>query len=310
VANGAGAVTINSNVGLGANQTWTNNSANALTVAGSISGSGNLTTAGSGTVNLSGSNTYTGNTTVSAGTMVVSGTINGSRNVTIGGGATAAAMNVSGTLGSVTAPAAVTIAASGILTGNGTVNGAITSSAGTLQPLGGDSNGLVVASGSVALSSGSTFGLLMANSNANNPTPGAPGLSDYSKLTLSTGVTANISGASLLTQDVGAINYGDLFTVILSGTAVTGTFNIAGASSAGLSTSYFTDASGQAWEINYKYDLSLGTTGNNVSPSTFAAISNGTNVAVLAVPEPNSFAMLAASLGMALGLQRFRRRRV
>jgi hypothetical protein len=35
----------------------------------------------------------------------------------------------------------------------------------------------------------------------------------------------------------------------------------------------------------------------------------GTNVALLAVPEPNSWTMLAGSLGIALGWPRFRRRR-
>jgi len=33
-------------------------------------------------------------------------------------------------------------------------------------------------------------------------------------------------------------------------------------------------------------------------------------VALLVVPEPNAMSMLAGSLGLALGLQRFRRRRV
>jgi hypothetical protein len=32
-------------------------------------------------------------------------------------------------------------------------------------------------------------------------------------------------------------------------------------------------------------------------------------VAIMAIPEPNSLAMLAGSMGLALGLQRFRRRR-
>ncbi len=33
------------------------------------------------------------------------------------------------------------------------------------------------------------------------------------------------------------------------------------------------------------------------------------DIALMAIPEPNSFAMLASSIGPALGLQRFRRRR-
>ena len=38
-------------------------------------------------------------------------------------------------------------------------------------------------------------------------------------------------------------------------------------------------------------------------------IDGGTSVALLVVPEPNALSMLAGSLGLALGLQRFRRRR-
>ena len=65
------ASTIAANVKLGANQTWTNNSANALTVSGGISGSGNLTKAGSGTLIVSGTNTYNGTTTLNAGNLTL-----------------------------------------------------------------------------------------------------------------------------------------------------------------------------------------------------------------------------------------------
>ena len=44
-----------------------NNNA-VLTISGNIGGSGSLTKAGGGLVTLTGSNTYTGNTTVNAGT--------------------------------------------------------------------------------------------------------------------------------------------------------------------------------------------------------------------------------------------------
>jgi len=66
------ASTIAANVALGASQTWTNNSVNSLTVSGRVSGGGNnLTTAGTGTIILSGANTYTGSTTISAGTLQI-----------------------------------------------------------------------------------------------------------------------------------------------------------------------------------------------------------------------------------------------
>ncbi len=73
---------------VGAAQSWTNNSANALTVAGGISGAFGLTTAGSGTIVLSGpsANTYSGTTTVSAGEL----DLNKSSGVAIAGNLTIA----------------------------------------------------------------------------------------------------------------------------------------------------------------------------------------------------------------------------
>ena len=73
VAAGAGATTINTTgqVMLGADQTWANNAANALTVASPISGAAALTKSGTGTLTLTGDNTYTDATTISAGTLQV-----------------------------------------------------------------------------------------------------------------------------------------------------------------------------------------------------------------------------------------------
>ena len=66
---GAGPLTINAPLALQNNQQWINNSANALTINGAVSGSGSLTKLGSGILTLTGSNTYSGSTTVDGGTL-------------------------------------------------------------------------------------------------------------------------------------------------------------------------------------------------------------------------------------------------
>ena len=116
-------------------------SAGNTTLSGVVSGSSGLTTTGSGTVTLTGVNTYTGTTTISAGTMLVSG--NGSTTGTacqvgtvtdngalifnyIGNGTVSGTISGSGTL---------TQAGTGtlVLTGNNTYSGATTIAAGTVQ---------------------------------------------------------------------------------------------------------------------------------------------------------------------------------
>ena len=88
----AGAATISSPVALGATQTWSNASTNALTVGGIVSGTGfNLAKSGSGTLVLTGANSYTGSTSVSGGTLQLgNGTIQPTINSTydIASGAT------------------------------------------------------------------------------------------------------------------------------------------------------------------------------------------------------------------------------
>jgi len=68
-ANANATSTISSRVNLGANQTWNVASGKTLTVSGEVTGSFSLTKADAGTVILSGANTYSGNTTISAGTL-------------------------------------------------------------------------------------------------------------------------------------------------------------------------------------------------------------------------------------------------
>ena len=91
IESGAGAVTLNPNLVLGASQTWANNSSKLLTVGGNIlngasdltvtgsgdatltgvvgGGSGGVIKSGAGVLSLSGANTYGGGTTLQSGTI-------------------------------------------------------------------------------------------------------------------------------------------------------------------------------------------------------------------------------------------------
>jgi autotransporter-associated beta strand protein len=79
VAGGSAAHLIQSNVVLGASQTWTinNSAASPLTVSGSVTGSASLTKSGSGLLILSGaSNAWTGSTTITGGGAIEAAALN------------------------------------------------------------------------------------------------------------------------------------------------------------------------------------------------------------------------------------------
>jgi YVTN family beta-propeller protein/autotransporter-associated beta strand protein len=137
---GAGRVTLGSG-------TLTTGADNASTsYSGEISGSGGLIKQGTGTFILSSANTYTGGTTINAGVLTLSGagTLGDTANATAVNGATAV-LDLGGT--SQTQNGGVSLQNGGTIR-NGSLTGALTSSGGVINRLGG--------SASVAVSGGTT----------------------------------------------------------------------------------------------------------------------------------------------------------
>jgi len=174
VQSGAGAVTIASGVSLGAAETWSNASANNLTINGAISGaSGNTLTVdntSTGLTILSGINSFSGGTILSAGTLQLSG--NSTSGSSGGLGSTSGSLTVnagtldlkgtsqgvgalSGTGGTVTNTAASTT--STLTLGNGSASGSysgsISDGAGLVAVI---STGTEILSGSDAYSGGTS----------------------------------------------------------------------------------------------------------------------------------------------------------
>ena len=91
---------------------------------------------------------------------------------------------------------------------------------------------------------------------------------------------------------------GHIFFLITGATTVSGTFANANSTDSNFpGFSIFNGTDGQEFAISYTASFSGG------------SFTGGNDVAIMAIPEPNSLSMLAGSFGMALGLQRFRRRR-
>lgn len=169
------------------------NTAAGLSMGGVVSGSGGLTKDGSGLLDLTAANTFTGGATVADGALLVDGSVGD-----------------------------VTVDSGGTLGGKGTVGSITTSPTGSTGPVvsPGDSSSVTAVltdTGALTMDSTSSFDVTI-----NGTTSG----SDYDQL--AAGGTINLAGATL-NISTGSFNpvAGDQFTIIQnnSGSAITGTFN-------------------------------------------------------------------------------------
>jgi fibronectin-binding autotransporter adhesin len=259
------------------------------TVAGVISGSGNLVKQGSGTLTLAGTNTYTGTTTVSAGTLSVASDSNlGSNSLTLASGSTLDISGATNIDNAIALSGDATVSTSADATLSGAVSGAhtltkagassltlsnsntyagTTVSAGSLS-VASDPN---LGSGAVTLASGSTLAITGASNIDNAITlTGNATVSNSANATLS-GV---ISGANTLTKSGASTLTLSNTNTYASTTVSAGTLSVA--SDANLGSGTVTLASGGTLGITgaTNIDNAIALTGNaTVSTSANATLS-------------------------------------
>lgn len=189
----------------------------ATTIDNDISGTSGLTKSGTGTVVLSGTNTYSGGTTINGGTLQVSGgsALADGGAVSVAAGATLDLNNTSETVGSLTGSGTLNI-------GTGTLtltDSAATNFSGTISGTGTIAGGgtYTVASGAT-LAGTSTFSTAVTVASGGTIAPGnSPGKISTGNLTLASGSTANME----IEGTVAGTGYDQI--------AVTGTVTISGA---------------------------------------------------------------------------------
>ena len=207
-------LTITANLSIGRDEAWTNNSGNLFTVSGNVALGGNgltmngsgdtlisgiiagvangstLTKDGSGTLTLTGNDTFTRGTTVNGGTLLVNNTA-GSGAVTVN--------NAGTTLG-----------------GTGTISGAVTVNAGAnIAPGNGGNNTGILTTGALTLAATSNFRV-----DINGTTVGT-----FDQLNVATG-GVTITGSNLVVTVGTTLSVGQTFTILnkVAGGAITGTF--------------------------------------------------------------------------------------
>jgi fibronectin-binding autotransporter adhesin len=285
-ASGAGPATINTSgqVILGNDQTWTNNSASTLTISSTISGAHALITAGTGVIQLGGSNSYANGTTISSGTLQVTnanalgtGSVTVNANLDLNGQAlTTGALsgNTSGVIANTNAsPASIT---STVATGTSTYAGTIQNGSGGAVTLAKAGTGTLVLSGTNAYTGGTNIsaGTLTVGTGSTNGTLGSGAISDGGTLNINHSDTVTIADPI---SGMGALQQSGTGTLVLSGSNnYSGTTTISAgtleyqAVSAMSTTSALTIGSGTTLSLRADADTTF-------TPASLAMTTGGTN---------------------------------
>ena len=281
------------NVNLSTFTLTTGGSNTSTSLSGVVSGSGNLIKTGTGTFTLSGANSYTGTTAVTAGVLSVAGDSNlgaGTVSITDSGLTITAATTLDNAIvltgtGTITNSAAATL--SGVLSGTGTLT---KSGAGTLQLAATNSytgtttvtagsllvSGDISASSSVSVASGATLGGTGSVSGVTIASGAtlSPGSGGAGALTITNGLTI-AAGGSLMVDVAGTVA-GTQYDQLI----VTGTVDITGAS---LSVNHsYTGSDGDSYTVivNDSTDAISGTFSGVAEGAAVTATGNSSSLSV------------------------------
>lgn len=244
--------------------TVTNNTGDALTLSGDITGAGSLTKNGAGMLVLSGSNSYSGDTTLAAGTLSIGGDANlGSDSGTVslsGGNLTITSAGTIDDNLAMSAGATITNANAVTLSGNLTGNNALTKAGA----------GELTLSGTNVLASSTVIGGTLTVADSTNLGAGAVTLNGGSLTVNGSGVT--VSNAVALTGD-GTITNAN--AVALSGiVSGTGALTKAGAGTLTLSgdNTYSGATAVNDGKLVAAHNNALGTTAGSTTVASGAAL--------------------------------------
>ena len=234
----------------------------STTFGGRIRGASKLTYAGTGTLTLTGSNTFTGTTTISSGTLALgaSGSLSGTSGIRVVNGAT---FNVSANT------AGFTVGNAKSLSGAGTVMGMLTATSGATVSPGDGGVGTLTISNGFTLGAGATLNVEINGTAAHDAIAVSGGnVSLAGNLAGSLGYTSAIGDTIYLIKNNGA------------GTT-TGTLN-------GVSDGGKLDIGGKWWRVSFTSDF---------GGSGFAIGGSGNDVALQRIDDPTPSGLAVSVVG-------------